>query len=566
MLAGQFRYASREFWRTPVAAFFTLVFPLSFLVILSALYGNEVIDPDTGLRLAQYTTPVFAVFATCMACYASLAIAVSFARASGVLKRLRGTPLPPTLHVVGRISSSVWVSVLAVAIMIGVGVGFYGVQIIWENVPALVLTFVVGAACFSALGLAVASVAPTPNAANAFANASLILLSFISGVFGFGDLPAWMDRVASVFPLKPFVDAFAAGFNPYEEASTPDWGSLAVMTAWGILGAVIVWRAFGWEPRSGRILVRGRRGRAAPVEVDEAAKVEGDPSGRVAVAAPAGGALAGGGALTRTDTVTTPGPPGVVSVVWQQTRYALLQMVRDPMSLFFSVIFPVLLVSFFSSIYGDEAQWGGLPLAQYLAAAFAVYGVATAGLVNIPGSIAEHRAQRILKRLRGTPVPPWAYITGRILAVVLLGLMTVVLVFAVAVAFFSVTLPPSTWAATLLAFTLSICCFAACGLAIVTVVDGVQTVIAVSLSILLPLSFISDIFISIEEMPTVLNAIGWFFPLRHSVNAAVTATSGGALDAAFWGHLAVIAVWMTATGLIAWRWFRWEPRQARTSR
>ncbi len=498
---------------------------------------------------------------------------MSYARASGVLKRLRGTPLPPALHVVGRISAAVWVSVLAVAIMIGVGVGFYGVQIIWENVPSLVLTFVVGAACFSALGLAVASVAPTPNAANAFANASLILLSFISGVFGYGDLPEWMDRVASVFPLKPFVDAFSAGFNPYEDASTPDWGNLAVMTAWGIAGAIIVWRAFGWEPRSGRIVVRGRRGFRAPEPAEDAPDAVESADrlslGRVPAAdgsALGGGASQGAGVPARTDTVTVPGSPGVVTITWQQTRYALLQMVRDPMSLFFSVIFPVLLVSFFSSIYGPEAEWGGLPLPQYLAAAFAVYGVATAGLVNIPGSIAEHRAQRILKRLRGTPVPPWAYITGRILAVWLLGVLTVVLVFAVAVTFFSVTLPPSTWAITLLTYTLSICCFAACGMAIVTGVDGVQTVIAVSLSILLPLSFISDIFISIDEMPTVLNAIGWFFPLRHAVNAAVTATSGGALDAAFWVHLAVVTVWMIATGLIAWRWFRWEPRQARSSR
>ena len=62
-----------------------------------------------------------------------------------------------------------------------------------------------------------------------------------------------------------------------------------------------------------------------------------------------------------------------------QTRYAMLQVVRDPMSLFFSVLFPVLLVTFFSLIYGDEVQWGGLPLPQYLAAAFAVYGVATPG-------------------------------------------------------------------------------------------------------------------------------------------------------------------------------------------
>ena len=273
-----------------------------------------------------------------------------------------------------------------------------------------------------------------------------------------------------------------------------------------------------------------------------------------AAAAPAG--------APPTITVSTPGPPGVGLVVALQTRYAVWQMVRDPMSLFFSVLFPVLLVTFFSSVYGEEAQWGGLSLPQYLAAAFSIYGVATSGLVNVPGSIAEHRAQRILKRLRGTPVPPWAYIAGRILAVVILGMVTFVLVFLVGWAFFSVTLPPSTWAASVLTYALSICCFAACGLAIVTWVDGPQAVIAVTLSLLLPLSFISDIFISIEEMPPVLNAIGWFFPLRHSVHAAVTATSGGALDATFWGHLAVILVWTVATGLVAWRWFRWEPRQA----
>jgi ABC-type multidrug transport system permease subunit len=243
------------------------------------------------------------------------------------------------------------------------------------------------------------------------------------------------------------------------------------------------------------------------------------------------------------DRITVTGPPGVLAIVAQQTRYAMTQLRRDPMSLFFSVLFPVLLVTFFSSVYGEEATWGGLPLPQYLAAAFSVYGVATSGLVNVPGSIAEHRTQRTLKRLRGTPMPPWSYIVGRILAVVVFGLLTVVLV-----------------------FTLAICCFAACGLALVALVDSPQAVIAMALSILLPLSFISDIFIQIDEMPTVLDVIGWFFPLRHAVHAAVTATSGGALDADFWVNLGVIVLWMVATGLAAWRFFRWEPRQARSSR
>ena len=80
-----------------------------------------------------------------------------------MLKRLRGTPLPPALHIAGRIGSAMWVSMIATVVMVGVGVVFYGVQIIWANMPALVLTFAVGMACFSALGLAVAAIAPTPE-------------------------------------------------------------------------------------------------------------------------------------------------------------------------------------------------------------------------------------------------------------------------------------------------------------------------------------------------------------------------------------------------------------------
>ena len=142
MLLGQVRYANRGFWRTPVAAFFTLVFPLSFLVILGALYGNEVIDPDTGLRLAQYTTPVFAVFGVCMACYVSLAHRPGLrARVRGAQAAARHARCRPPLHIAGRIGSAIWVSMLATVVMVGVGVAFYGVQIIWANVPALVLTF-----------------------------------------------------------------------------------------------------------------------------------------------------------------------------------------------------------------------------------------------------------------------------------------------------------------------------------------------------------------------------------------------------------------------------------------
>ena len=546
MLLDQVRYANRGFWRTPIAAFFTIVFPLSFLIILCTIYGNEVIDPDQGVRLAQYTTPAFAVFGVCMACMVSLALAVAYARASGVLKRLHGTPLPPSMYIAGRLLAALWISMIATLIMVGVGVTFYGVQIIWANVPALVLTFLVGVACFCAIGLAIAALAPTPSAAQAVSNGGLIILAMISGVFGFAELPSWMEWIAKVFPLKHFVDPAAAGFNPYVDASVPAWGDLAVMALWGIAAAVVVSRTFRWEPAPDRGHA-GRRASGRRIPDDAQPAVDGSaPGNHWAPAAPM--------------SLTTPGRPGLPVLVGQQTRYAALQVLRDPMSMFFAIAFPVALVVLFSIMYGDEAEWGGLPLPQYLAAAFGIYGVATTAFVNLPGSIADQRAQLVLKRMRGTPLPPLAYLSGRALAAVVLGAVTVVLIFVVAVAFFPVTLPPSTWLATALVFVLAIITFAACGLALVALVDGPQAVIAVALCVLLPLSFISDIFISTPTLPTVLNAIGWAFPLRHAVHAAVAATSGAALDAAFWTDLGVLLLW-TGIGLVlARRFFHWEPR------
>ncbi len=567
MLLWQVRYSNQSFWRTPVSAFFTLVFPLVFLVILSAIYGNQVLDPATGLRLAQYTTPVFAVFGACMACYMSLASALAYARESGVLKRLRGTPLPPGVHVAARVLSSAWLAALAVALMVSAGVTFYDVSIISANVPALVLTFLVGTASWAALGLAVASVAPTPNAASAFGNASLILLSFISGIFAIGELPSWMDRVASVLPLKPFVESFTAGFDPAADAATPDWGNLALMTVWGIAGGIITWWALNREPNPARALsARGRRGRVLTDE-QPAGTPEG-PANGLDLTDAAG--LPGGSTPTPAERASQPGKgavitrgaPGWVALLRQQTRYAATQMLRDPMSLFFAIVFPIVLMVFFSVVYGHDAKWGGLPLPQYLAAALAMYGVATTAFVNLPGTIADQRAHGVLKRMRGTPMPPLAYLVGRVLAALVLGTLTVLLVFGVGVAFLSISLLPSAWAATLLTFVLSICCFAACGLAVVALVDGPQAVIAVTLSLLLPLSFVSDIFISVEKLPTLLNVISWASPLRHAVAAAVAASSGAALDGTFWGHLGFVTLWMVGTVLVALRFFHWEPRRS----
>src|SRR5207302_2749138 len=91
----QLTYTNRAFWRNPASAFFTFAFPLMFLVIFTSLLGNGTVRLG-GIEVNQATYYVagMAAFSVISACYTNIAISVSFNRDAGILKRVRGTPLP----------------------------------------------------------------------------------------------------------------------------------------------------------------------------------------------------------------------------------------------------------------------------------------------------------------------------------------------------------------------------------------------------------------------------------------------------------------------------------------
>lgn len=257
MVWHQTRYQNKIFWRTPIAAFFTMVFPLMLLVLFTAIFGNDVIE-ELGVTSAQFFTPGLAVFAAVSSAYTGLAIGTAMARDNGILKRVRGTPIPPSAYIAGRVTSSIWMAFIAVVVMMAIGVIFYGVQIYPRTLPAAVVTFIVGVACFAALGLLVAAVAPNGDAAPAITNATLLPVAFISDIFfSVEDPPRWMEVAGDFFPLKHFANAFRACFDPTEAGMQFHWGELAYMALWGVVAAVLAIRYFKWEPSASS----GRRGR-----------------------------------------------------------------------------------------------------------------------------------------------------------------------------------------------------------------------------------------------------------------------------------------------------------------
>jgi ABC-2 type transport system permease protein len=251
---NQIRYQNRLFWRTPVAAFFTLFFPLMFLMLFSVLFGDEDIE-ITGrgtYSVAQFYAPALAVFAAASATYTNIGIGTAIARDEGVLKRFRGTPLPSWVYMAGLIGSGVWIALLATILMMTVGVVVFDVNIELAKMPAALATFVVGTGCFAALGLALAGAAPTGGSAPAMANATILPLAFVSDVFvAVGDPPRWLTMVGDFFPLKHFVRAFQDAFHPLTTAPAFGGGHLAVMAIWGVVGTLLALRFFSWEPRAG---------------------------------------------------------------------------------------------------------------------------------------------------------------------------------------------------------------------------------------------------------------------------------------------------------------------------
>lgn len=258
----QIRYQNRLFWRTPVAAFFTLAFPLMFLLLFSVLFGTQEFE-ITGrgmFSVAQFYAPALAVFAAASATYTNIGVGVAIARDEGVLKRFRGTPLPPWIYMAGRIGSAVWIAFIATVVMMTVGVVVFDVDIDVAKLPAALVTFVVGAACFAALGLALAAASPTGDSAPAVANATILPLAFVSDVFiAMDNPPDWLTAVGNFFPLKHFVRAFQDAFHPLVDSPGFEFDHLAVMAIWGVVGTVLALKFFTWEPRESSSGRRRRR-------------------------------------------------------------------------------------------------------------------------------------------------------------------------------------------------------------------------------------------------------------------------------------------------------------------
>jgi ABC-2 type transport system permease protein len=238
-LAGhQLADDQRSFWRNRSRAFFSFALPIMFLVIFGSLNHSDHLEDRGNIPADAFVVPGLLAYAVIMATFSNIAGDLATIRDNGVLKRMRGTPLPSWAFVAGKIGGAVVVAGAVTVVTLALADLAYGVQVRASTLPGLVLALVLGTACFAALGIAVVRLISRADSANAVISGLVLPLTFISGIWGeFGGLPAWLHHIAQAFPIEHLANALQVAFDPRTSGPGISGGDLGALAIWLVVGS-----------------------------------------------------------------------------------------------------------------------------------------------------------------------------------------------------------------------------------------------------------------------------------------------------------------------------------------
>jgi ABC-2 type transport system permease protein len=252
LLQHQARFDLKAIRANRQARFSTLLMPLLLLVVVVGVTGDEPIS-DHGVRLtpATYFVPGLIAFAVLASCFLALVVELVVLRESGVLKRRRARPVPAWTLVAGRTLAAAAGALTIAAVLLIVATNGYDAAVPAAAIPAITLFVLVGAAALSALAYALSTAIRSGTAAQPVV--ALVALPFflISGVFlPASELPPVLETVAGVFPLAHLAHGLRHAILPAAGGLRVDVVDLAVLLAWGLVGAAVAVRRFRWLPRA----------------------------------------------------------------------------------------------------------------------------------------------------------------------------------------------------------------------------------------------------------------------------------------------------------------------------
>ena len=255
----------------------------------------------------------------------------------------------------------------------------------------------------------------------------------------------------------------------------------------------------------------------------------------------------------------------MMRLVLHQWRYDLVAFWRNPQSRFFTVALPIIFLVIFVSVFGNNTLKDGVKASAYYVPGICALAIIASSFFNLVIAITAQRESGVLKRRRATPVPAWVLIAGRTLTAVIISLAVMTVLLLIGSFAYGVKLPTHTIpgvAATAVVGSIAFCCL---GYALSTTINSEDAAQPMVQAIMLPLYFISGVFIPNINLPTWLRDVAKVFPVEHlaaGLHRAVDPTTTG--SGIVWSDLGILALWGAVGLAIALGRFTWTPAAATT--
>ena len=251
----------------------------------------------------------------------------------------------------------------------------------------------------------------------------------------------------------------------------------------------------------------------------------------------------------------------MISLVAHQARFDLLAFLRNRQARFFTIALPIIFLVIFVSVFGnDRIGPQNVKASTYYVPGLSALGVIAGSFVNLVISITAQREAGILKRRRSTPVPAWVLIAGRALVAIVVALAVMTVLLLIGRFAYGVHLPSETLPGVVLTGIVGAMTFCCLGYALSTAIRSADSAQPMVQAIMLPLYFISGVFIPNVSLPHWLRDVAKVFPVQHLAaglrHAFDPATRGAGIG---WSDLGVLALWGAVGLAVALRRFVWTP-------
>lgn len=233
---------AKLFLREPAAIFFTLAFPIMVLLLFGSIFGRYPV-PGTDLHSIDLYTPAYTGMIIGTVGLIGLPITLAAYREYGVLRRLRATPLHPSVILASQVLVNLLMTMIGIALLIVAA--WLAFELRMPDAPiSITFALILSSLSFFAVGFALAGLLPTVRVATAVGQALFLPMLFLSGaVLPRNQLPDTLKQVSEFLPLTHVVvliqDLWTGeGWNLV---------ALAVLAGVSIAALIVSTLTFRWE-------------------------------------------------------------------------------------------------------------------------------------------------------------------------------------------------------------------------------------------------------------------------------------------------------------------------------